>query len=88
MTVSFNWNKPSKTGWKGEAVQQYGSHLELAVRPSPRAIVGKYRCYVVVNTGGHTVRSRRNEATDVYVLFNPWCKGGTGVRVGGALTHV
>ncbi|XP_075905294.1 coagulation factor XIII A chain-like [Nelusetta ayraudi] len=74
VTVSFGWHRPSKSGWTGEAVQQYGSQLELAVRPSPWAIMGKYRCYVVVNTGGHTVRSRRNDATDIYVLFNPWCK--------------
>lgn len=71
----------------GNAVQPYGSHLELVVHPDPRAIVGKYRCYVVVNVGGHTVRSRRNENTDLYVLFNPWCEGGTVAGVE-ARTHV
>lgn len=57
-------------------MEQYGSVLELVVHPSPRAIVGKYRCYVVVNGHEQLVRSRRNEKTDVYMLFNPWCPGG------------
>lgn len=74
--VSFGWNSYMKSSWTGQAVQPYGSHLELVVYPSPRAIVGKYRCYVVVNAGGNIVRSRRNETTDIYMLFNPWCPGG------------
>lgn len=82
MMVPFGWNSHSKSSWTGQATQQRGSHLELAVRPDPRAIVGKYRCYVVVNDGGRTVRSRRNDTTDLYVLFNPWCPGGTVVGVG------
>ncbi|KAA8579879.1 hypothetical protein FQN60_006972 [Etheostoma spectabile] len=42
--------------------------------PTPKAIVGRFRTYVAIVAGTGMQRTRRNAATDLYMLFNAWCK--------------
>lgn len=41
---------------------------------SATCIIGKFRLYVAVLTPYGILRTRRNSATDTYILFNPWCQ--------------
>uniref|UniRef100_A0A3Q1FDE3 protein-glutamine gamma-glutamyltransferase n=1 Tax=Acanthochromis polyacanthus TaxID=80966 RepID=A0A3Q1FDE3_9TELE len=59
--------------WAGQILEMQGSSVLLGVTPSPTAIVGKYRTYVAISVGSGMQRTKRNAATDLYMLFNAWC---------------
>uniref|UniRef100_A0A3P8RWH6 Transglutaminase-like domain-containing protein n=1 Tax=Amphiprion percula TaxID=161767 RepID=A0A3P8RWH6_AMPPE len=59
--------------WAGRIVEMQGGSVLLSVTPSATAIVGKYRTYVAISMGSGMQRTKRNAATDLYVLFNAWC---------------
>ncbi|KAA8595417.1 hypothetical protein FQN60_012552, partial [Etheostoma spectabile] len=72
VVVTFN----SRVGgpWSGRIVGSQGVTVALGITPTPNAIVGRYRTYVAVVMGTGMLRTKRNAATDLYVLFNAWCK--------------
>uniref|UniRef100_A0A3Q1B203 protein-glutamine gamma-glutamyltransferase n=1 Tax=Amphiprion ocellaris TaxID=80972 RepID=A0A3Q1B203_AMPOC len=59
--------------WAGRIVEMQGGSVLLSVTPSATAIVGKYRTYVAISVGSGMQRTKRNAATDLYMLFNAWC---------------
>ncbi|XP_054592136.1 coagulation factor XIII A chain [Nothobranchius furzeri] len=71
VVVTFG-NRPGGS-WTGQIVGAQGPVTSLGITPNPRAIVGLYRLYVAVSVGSSLQRTDRNPATDLYVLFNPWC---------------
>ncbi|KAF1371943.1 hypothetical protein PFLUV_G00276190, partial [Perca fluviatilis] len=72
VVVTFN----SRLGgpWSGRLVQSQGVTVTLGITPTPNAIVGKFRTYVAIVAGTGMQRTGRDAATDLYVLFNAWCK--------------
>ncbi|KAF1371944.1 hypothetical protein PFLUV_G00276310 [Perca fluviatilis] len=73
VVVTFN----SRLGgpWSGRIVESQGVTVTLGITPTPDAIVGKFRTYVAIVAGTGMQRTGRDAATDLYVLFNAWCKG-------------
>ncbi|XP_047424368.1 coagulation factor XIII A chain-like [Mugil cephalus] len=59
--------------WLGQILDVQGQVVVLSITPAPNCIVGKFRMYVAFAVGGGMERSKRDAATDVYVLFNAWC---------------
>ncbi|XP_045927854.1 coagulation factor XIII A chain-like [Micropterus dolomieu] len=59
--------------WSGRIVENKGSLLMLGVTPTPNAIVGRFRTYVTIVTDSGLQRTRTDENTDLYLLFNAWC---------------
>ncbi|XP_078147647.1 coagulation factor XIII A chain-like [Centroberyx gerrardi] len=59
--------------WAGRVVENEGASVLVGVTPTPDAIVGKFRTYVAVVAARGMQRTRRDQSTDVYVLFNAWC---------------
>lgn len=63
--------------WGAAVVEQDGNRLQLSVNSPATAAIGRYQLAVETTcTGGRAV-STHNPANDVYMLFNPWCKGKT-----------
>ncbi|CAN9506060.1 unnamed protein product [Ophioblennius macclurei] len=59
--------------WSGNIEGMSGNTALLRIKPSPNAIVGKYRTYVAIYMGSDMHRTKRNQGTDLYLLFNAWC---------------
>uniref|UniRef100_A0A8C9YM72 Transglutaminase-like domain-containing protein n=2 Tax=Sander lucioperca TaxID=283035 RepID=A0A8C9YM72_SANLU len=72
VAVTFN----SRLGgpWSGRLVESQGVTMTLGITPTPNAIVGRFRMYVAVVAGTGMRRTKRDGTTDLYVLFNAWCK--------------
>ncbi|KAM9839261.1 coagulation factor XIII A chain-like [Aulostomus maculatus] len=71
VVVTFGSRAPGT--WAGEILENQGESVLLGITPSPNAIVGKFRTYVAIVTGGGMQHNSRDETTDLYVLFNAWC---------------
>ncbi|KAM9713032.1 coagulation factor XIII A chain-like [Menidia menidia] len=59
--------------WAGQVLEAQGVVASLGVTPHAKAIVGLYRTYVAVSTGNGLQRTEKDNATNLYLLFNPWC---------------
>uniref|UniRef100_A0A3Q3XGQ2 protein-glutamine gamma-glutamyltransferase n=1 Tax=Mola mola TaxID=94237 RepID=A0A3Q3XGQ2_MOLML len=75
VVVTFG-NRPGSQ-WAGQIERMDGTAAVLMVTPAPDAIVGKYRTYVAIATGGGMQRTSRDTSTDLYLLFNAWCPDDT-----------
>lgn len=60
--------------WGAKVVMNEGASVRLSVQSSPECVVGKFRMYVAVWTPYGVLRTKRNQETDTYILFNPWCE--------------
>ncbi|XP_061122232.1 coagulation factor XIII A chain-like [Syngnathus typhle] len=58
--------------WPGRIVDSQGSWLLLGITPQADTIVGKFRMYVTIVSRRGLQRTKRNPATDCYILFNCW----------------
>ncbi|NXS57865.1 TGM4 glutamyltransferase, partial [Brachypteracias leptosomus] len=68
--MSLKPNKePDFSGWKISIIKNNGKECLLSVTSSPSAAVGKYKLHVKTGTNMY-----KPENSEVYVLFNPWCK--------------
>uniref|UniRef100_A0A8C9XEY9 Transglutaminase-like domain-containing protein n=1 Tax=Sander lucioperca TaxID=283035 RepID=A0A8C9XEY9_SANLU len=72
VVVTFN-SRPGGP-WSGQIVESQGATVTLGITPTPDAIVGRFRTNVAIVAGTGMQRTNRDAATDVYVLFNAWCK--------------
>lgn len=73
VVVTFN---SSRSGlWSGRIVDRVGQTLTLGITPTAKAIVGKFFTYVDIMLANGVLRTKRDRATDLYLLFNAWAKG-------------
>ncbi|CAH6802408.1 F13a1 [Phodopus roborovskii] len=61
--------------WGAKVIMNEDRSVRLSIQSSPKCIVGKFRMYVAVWTPYGILRTRRDQETDTYILFNPWCEG-------------
>lgn len=61
--------------WEAAVVKQDGNRINLSVKSPSTAAIGRYQLTVETNCASGRVVSAHDPANDVYVLFNPWCKG-------------
>lgn len=60
--------------WGAKIIHREDNSIRLSIMSSTTCIIGKFRFYVAVLTPYGILRTRRNAATDTYILFNPWCQ--------------
>ncbi|NWI45986.1 F13A factor, partial [Picathartes gymnocephalus] len=60
--------------WGAKIIHRENNSIRLSIMSSTSCIIGKFRLYVAVLTPFGILRTRRNSATDTYILFNPWCQ--------------
>uniref|UniRef100_A0A674HT28 protein-glutamine gamma-glutamyltransferase n=1 Tax=Taeniopygia guttata TaxID=59729 RepID=A0A674HT28_TAEGU len=60
--------------WGAKIIHRENNSIRLSIMSSTTCIIGKFRFYVAVMTPFGILRTRRNSATDTYILFNPWCQ--------------
>ncbi|XP_042543087.1 coagulation factor XIII A chain isoform X1 [Dipodomys spectabilis] len=60
--------------WGAKVIMNEDRSVRLSIQSSPECIVGKFRMYVAVWTPYGILRTPRNQETDTYILFNPWCE--------------
>lgn len=60
--------------WGAKIIHRENNSIRLSIMSSTTCIIGKFRFYVAVLTPYGILRTRRNAATDTYILFNPWCQ--------------
>uniref|UniRef100_A0A8U8CHL8 Coagulation factor XIII A chain n=1 Tax=Geospiza parvula TaxID=87175 RepID=A0A8U8CHL8_GEOPR len=60
--------------WGAKIIHRENNSVRLSIMSSATCIIGKFRLYVAVLTPYGILRTRRNSATDTYILFNPWCQ--------------
>ncbi|XP_013886782.1 coagulation factor XIII A chain [Austrofundulus limnaeus] len=60
--------------WMGQILGSQGPVVSLGITPNPSAIVGLYRTYVAISASNGIQRTNRDPSTDLYVLFNAWCR--------------
>ena len=61
--------------WEATVVKQDGNRINLKVKSPPTAAIGRYRLTVETNCASGRAVSVHDPANDIYLLFNPWCKG-------------
>lgn len=61
--------------WGVKIVEQGQNRIKLCVNSVPGACVGRYTLNVVTNCQGGRYTSPCVPDNDIYMLFNPWCKG-------------
>ncbi|XP_072366123.1 coagulation factor XIII A chain-like [Scyliorhinus torazame] len=66
-----------KGKWGAKVESTQNNVVCLSVLSSPHSIIGRFRMYVAVMTPYGIRRSARDNDTDIYVLFNPWCEEDT-----------
>ncbi|XP_041816920.1 coagulation factor XIII A chain-like [Chelmon rostratus] len=71
VVVTFNSRRGGP--WSGQILENRGQSVMLGITPTADAIVGKFRTYVAIMTGGGMQRTKRDATTDLYLLFNAWC---------------
>ncbi|KAH0617944.1 hypothetical protein JD844_016736 [Phrynosoma platyrhinos] len=59
--------------WGAKITHSGGHSVALNIMPAANCVVGKFRMYIAISTPIGILRTRRNPATDTYILFNPWC---------------
>ncbi|XP_062833760.1 coagulation factor XIII A chain [Anolis carolinensis] len=59
--------------WGAKITHSDGQFVALNIMPAANCVVGKFRMYIAISTPIGILRTRRNPATDTYILFNPWC---------------
>lgn len=64
-----------KTQWGAKIVQQDHNRVKLCVYSVSTAPIGRYRLTVVTRGPKGRASSAHNPCNDIYLLFNPWCKG-------------
>ncbi|XP_068616197.1 coagulation factor XIII A chain-like [Brachionichthys hirsutus] len=63
--------------WSGKILETRGQTLMLEVKTLPDAVVGKLHTYVSIVMPNGMQRTKRNPASDLYLLFNAWCEDDT-----------
>lgn len=63
-----------KGRWGAKVISAQGNTLGLSVLSPADCIVGRFRMYVAIMTSHGIRRTSRDKATDIYFIFNPWCK--------------
>ncbi|KAA8579607.1 hypothetical protein FQN60_006700, partial [Etheostoma spectabile] len=70
--VAVTFNSRNGGPWTGRIVDRQDVTLTLGITPTPDALVGRFQTYVVFVAGTGMQRSKRDAATDLYMLFNAW----------------
>lgn len=61
--------------WEAAVVKQDGNRLKLSVNSPATAVIGRYQLIVETSCASGQFISTHDPANDIYVLFNPWCRG-------------
>lgn len=64
-----------KCRWEAKIVEQCNCRLKLSVYSLATAAIGRYRLSIVTCGPRGKATSACNPCNDIYMLFNPWCKG-------------
>lgn len=64
-----------KNCWGAKIVEQGQNRVKLCINSVPNACVGRYTLNVVTHCQGGRYTSPCVPDNDIYMLFNPWCKG-------------
>ncbi|KAK2907605.1 protein-glutamine gamma-glutamyltransferase K-like isoform X2 [Channa argus] len=63
--------------WEAAVAKQDDKHMYLSVSSPPTAVIGRYQLTVETNCANGPASSTQCPATDIYMLFNPWCEDDT-----------
>ncbi|KAL4657186.1 transglutaminase 1 (K polypeptide epidermal type I, protein-glutamine-gamma-glutamyltransferase)-like [Arapaima gigas] len=63
--------------WEAKMVEQNGNRVLLSVCSPPDALIGRYQLTVTTGCAKGEATSTHDPASDIYMLFNPWCEGDT-----------
>jgi hypothetical protein len=79
---AFDDEKKEKDESKPRILSMAGDSVEFAFRFHPRSPIGLWSLQLqVMFKDGEKEDAFTRKLEDVYVLFNPWCKGGSGGKV-------
>lgn len=70
--------------WEAAAVKREDKKIKLLVNSPPTAVIGRYQLTVETKNEHGRFVSTHDPASDIYVLFNPWCAG----KHEGSFSHV
>uniref|UniRef100_A0A3Q0T0R5 protein-glutamine gamma-glutamyltransferase n=1 Tax=Amphilophus citrinellus TaxID=61819 RepID=A0A3Q0T0R5_AMPCI len=71
--VMVNFGNRINGLWSGQILESQGQCVTFGITPTTNAIVGKFQVYVAISRGNGMQRTKRDAATDMYLLFNAWC---------------
>lgn len=61
--------------WEAKVVEQNANRVNLSINSLPNAVIGKYKLTVSTQSTESGPVNMHDPEKDVYMLFNPWCKG-------------
>lgn len=64
-----------RDSWEAKIVEQVKNTIKLSVYSLPTACIGQYKLIVVTKSPVGKASSPYTPDNDIYMLFNPWCKG-------------
>lgn len=72
--------------WEAKIIEQKDTRIKLCVNTLSTAPIGRYELSVITwSPKGSNTYGRKPE-NDIYLLFNPWCKGRHGQNYDGIRT--
>lgn len=73
-------DKLDNKSWEAKIIEQKDTRIKLSINTPPTAPIGHYQLSVITWTpkGSNTYSCKPEN--DIYLLFNPWCKGKHGQK--------
>uniref|UniRef100_A0A8C7UA77 Protein-glutamine gamma-glutamyltransferase K n=1 Tax=Oncorhynchus mykiss TaxID=8022 RepID=A0A8C7UA77_ONCMY len=63
--------------WEAKIVERNGNRIKLSVNSHAKAVIGKYKLTVTVESPKGGSATTRDPRKDIVMLFNPWCEDDT-----------
>lgn len=73
-------DKLDNKSWQAMIIEQKDTRIKLSVSIPPTAPIGRYELSVITWTPKGSATFARQPENDIYLLFNPWCKGKRGKK--------
>lgn len=81
-------DKSQNKGWEAKIIEQKDTRMKLSVSTLPTAPIGRYGLSVITWTPEGSNTYSHKPKNDIYMLFNPWCKGKRGQKYDEITTSV
>lgn len=74
--------------WEAKIIEQKDTKIKLVMNTPPTAPIGRYQLRVITWSPEGSNTFGPKPENDIFLLFNPWCKGMPGQKYGGSTSFM